>query len=448
MTTTLLNNRYQILHTIGRGGFGETFLAIDTHMPSARKCVIKQLKPLMQEQGIEDWVKDRFKREAVILEELGENNPQIPRLYAYFSEGSNFYLVQELIAGLNLKQRKEKQELFPENRVKAILVNLLPVLDYIHSKKIVHRDIKPDNIIIRASDEKPVLIDFGVVKEAMATVVHTQGNTVYSMGIGTPGYMPSEQAAGRPVYSSDLYSLGLTAIFLLTGKSPQYLQTDPRTGEFIWRDEVPNPHSHLAMVLEKAVRFHPRDRFASAREMLAALQTETIKTTAATVAVSPGYSNVATQTRTRTEVVKKPTATYSSTKTPSQNGNWLFTVLLILGLVTGGAFALGFNLFTPQKRVPSLSSSSQSDGDNLSSVFSSPIPTPEEIKPAKVQPTPEAIVPEEEQPEVKETPEVEEQPEVEETPIPELIPSPSREAKKKTYQYLLLAAKKTKLSKP
>jgi serine/threonine-protein kinase len=90
MTTPLLNNRYQILKTLGRGGFGETFLAIDTHMPSARQCVIKLLKPVVEDPEIPQWLKERFQREAIILEELGEHNPQIPRLYAYFTEQGNF----------------------------------------------------------------------------------------------------------------------------------------------------------------------------------------------------------------------------------------------------------------------------------------------------------------------------------------------------------------------
>ncbi|MBW4575908.1 MAG: YARHG domain-containing protein [Aphanothece sp. CMT-3BRIN-NPC111] len=272
MTLTLLNNRYRILQELGSGGFGDTFLAEDTHMPSGRRCVIKQLKPVTSNPLIYQVVQERFGREAAILEELGEGSTQIPKLYAYFSENGQFYLVQEWIEGVTLKSKMQQKGALSENMVREILESLLPVLDYVHSKRMVHRDIKPDNIILRQRDGKPVLIDFGAVKETMATVLNSHGSTTSSIAIGTPGYMPSEQAAGRPLYSSDLYSLALTAVYLLTGKTPQQLETDPRSGEIVWRENVVSINPSLAAVLDKAIQFHPRDRFPTAREMLAALQ--------------------------------------------------------------------------------------------------------------------------------------------------------------------------------
>ncbi|MFN7338273.1 MAG: protein kinase domain-containing protein, partial [bacterium] len=163
----MLNNRYEILKTLGRGGFGETFLAIDTRMPSRRKCVIKQLKPddTTNTAPTPGWFEERFQREAAILEELGRNNRQIPELYEYFSEGENFFFVQEWIEGITLSQKHQQKGNLSEEQVEKILRELLPVLDYIHGRGIIHRDIKPDNIILRASDGKPVLIDFGIVKE-------------------------------------------------------------------------------------------------------------------------------------------------------------------------------------------------------------------------------------------------------------------------------------------
>jgi len=288
MTPTLLNNRYQVIQTLGAGGFGNTFLAEDTYMPSRRRCVIKQLKPVTHDPQAYKLVQERFQREAAVLEELGEGNNQIPRLYAYFSEAGQFYLVQEWIEGDTLTKKVEQGGTLSENEVKQILVSLLPVLDYVHSRRMVHRDIKPDNIIIRKRDGLPVLIDFGAVKEAMNTVVNVPGNSAHSMVIGTPGFMSSEQAGGRPTYASDLYSLGLTAVFLLTGKMPQELETDAGTGEFLWRQYAPDIHSNLAMVLDQAIRFNPRDRFATATAMLNALQSAAAPSEMATVAVSPG----------------------------------------------------------------------------------------------------------------------------------------------------------------
>lgn len=158
---TLLNNRYQIIRTLGSGGFGETFIAEDTHMPSGRWCVIKQLKPVVNNPQVYQLVQERFQREAAILEELGNANSQIPSLYAYFELAGQFYLVQEWIEGSTLTDKVRQQGLMSENSVKEILIGILPVLDYVHSKRIVHRDIKPDNIILRQSDGQPVLIDFG-----------------------------------------------------------------------------------------------------------------------------------------------------------------------------------------------------------------------------------------------------------------------------------------------
>ena len=270
----LLNNRYQIIRTIGSGGFGETFLAEDTYMPSALRCVIKQLKPVENNPQIYQLIQERFQREAAILEELGKASSQIPCLYAYFVEAGQFYLVQEFVEGItltNLLMQSGKQS---ESSVKEILINLLPVLNYVHSKGIIHWDIKPDNIILRSSDNQPVLIDFGAVRETVATMVNSQGNTTSSIVIGTPGFMPSEQAAGRPTFSSDLYALGLTAIYLLTGKIPQQLETDSLTGEIIWRQYIPSISPSFAAVLEKAINSHQRDRFPTAQAMLEAIQTD------------------------------------------------------------------------------------------------------------------------------------------------------------------------------
>ncbi|MFN6518318.1 MAG: protein kinase domain-containing protein [Nostoc sp. CreGUA01] len=269
---TLLNNRYRVIRTLGSGGFGETFLAEDTQMPSNRRCVIKQLRPIHNNPQIYQLVQERFQREAAILEDLGGTSNQIPTLYAYFQSDGQFYLVQEWIEGDTLTAKVHEQGLLSESAVREILIHLLPVLEQVHNQRIVHRDIKPDNIILRHRDHKAVLIDFGAVRESMGTVVNSQGFPTSSIVIGTPGFMPSEQAAGRPVYSSDLYSLGMTAIYLLTGKQPQELETDSRSGEIIWQRHALSISPTLAGVIDRAIAYHPRDRFATAREMLDALQ--------------------------------------------------------------------------------------------------------------------------------------------------------------------------------
>ncbi|MBE9010527.1 serine/threonine protein kinase, partial [Pseudanabaenaceae cyanobacterium LEGE 13415] len=268
----LLANRYQIIRMLGEGGFGQTFLAEDIQMPSKRICVIKQLKPMATESAIYQVVQERFQREAAILERLGENHSQIPKLYAYFSHEGKFYLVQEWIEGETLEARVAQQGRLSEAEVRNILITLLPVLELIHNQGMIHRDIKPENIILRHLDRTPVLIDFGAVRETMGTVYNSRGNPTSSIVIGTPGYMPPEQAAGRPIPSSDLYSLGLTAIYLLTGRMPQTFDTDPQTGEILWQQSAPNLSPDFAAVLNQMVRSHPRDRFSSAAEVRSALE--------------------------------------------------------------------------------------------------------------------------------------------------------------------------------
>ena len=370
MKATLLNNRYRIIKTLGRGGFGETYLAEDTHMPSGRKCVLKQLKPIVKQPKTPLWMKERFQREAAILEELGNGNSQIPQLYAYFSEGDKFYLVQEWIEGLTLDCYWEREGNLHRDEVRQILLQLLPVLEYVHSRHIIHRDIKPENIILRQGDNLPFLIDFGAVKEAIATEVVQSGST-YSASIGTPGYMSSEQAAGRPIYSSDLYSLGLTAIFLLTGKSPNELETDPRTGEIIWREHAFNLDPKLAEVIDRAICFHPRDRFATARAMLDALAQETDRSrpsqnTGFTLNVAPHRTTAGDRASNRGDTMAYPEVYPERTKKPKKR-SLLATVGLFALIATGvavGTFTTGFIV--------------------ISSLLRSPEPAPEE--PARRQP--------------------------------------------------------------
>lgn len=391
MTAALLNNRYQILKTLGRGGFGETFLATDTHMPSGRKCVIKQLNPIIQEDTIPQWMQERFQREAAILEELGEKNAQIPRLFAYFSEEEKFYLVQEWIEGETLAEKQKQKGKLPAKEVREILVKILPVLEYVHSRYIVHRDIKPDNIILRQGDRLPVLIDFGIVKEALATAVNSSSLSPFSAAIGTPGYMASEQAAGRPSYSSDLYSLALTAIFLITGKEPRDLKTDPHTGEIIWRDRAPLLDGNLALVLEKAVRFHPRDRFTSAAQMLEALHLSGKRitpATAATAVVAPGTSN--SFDRQNNSLRGK---TFAVAPSPLSHGNGVITLILSFLMVAGvsaGAFVLGFGLLKNMWRSPQIVEKPNPPVTQSPEIFRQPTQPPvEEKKPESEKPQPE-----------------------------------------------------------
>lgn len=271
-TPEILAHRYRVVQVLGEGGFGTTYLAADTQMPSQRQCVVKQLKPMENNPSLYPLVKERFQREAAILEMLGDKCEQIPRLYANFSEGQKFYLVEEWIQGETLAQKVEREGLLIEDTVRGILLGVLPTLASIHEHKIVHRDIKPDNILLRAIDQQPVLIDFGAVKETMRTVVMgAQDQPSQSIVVGTPGFMSSEQMAGYPVFSSDLFSLGITAIYMLTGRMPQMIESDPSTGSLNWHVYAPNLSPSFRESIDRSIKLHPKERYQSAEEMQTAL---------------------------------------------------------------------------------------------------------------------------------------------------------------------------------
>ncbi|WP_066119488.1 protein kinase domain-containing protein [Geminocystis sp. NIES-3709] len=282
---SLIAGRYQIVNTLAQGGFGETFLARDTHMPSQRLIVIKRLKPINSNHRVSaEVIEDLFRKEAQVLEDLGQHCTEIPTLYAYFVDNDRFYLVQEYVEGKSLAQLG----IVDSSQCHDILSSLLKTLQYIHSKKIIHRDIKPENIIVRSRDNKPVLIDFGAVKETMGTVALGSGSMVSSVIVGTRGFMPPEQSTGRTIYSSDLFALGLTMIYSLTGKYPIEFSSNSLNGQLEWADHVANLDPLLQRVLEKATKIDLSQRYTTAEQMYQDLYLSEIKT----VAVIPQGKNI------------------------------------------------------------------------------------------------------------------------------------------------------------
>ncbi|MBN3922755.1 serine/threonine protein kinase [Nostoc sp. NMS4] len=428
MTITLLNNRYQVIQVIGAGGFGETFLAEDVHLPSRRRCVIKQLKPITNnDPQTYQLIQQRFEREATTLEYLGESSHQIPKLYAYFSENGQFYLVQEWIHGQTLTKIVETKGFESETAVRQILLSLLSVLDYVHSKGIIHRDIKPDNIILRSVDGEPVLIDFGAVKETIRSVVNSPGYPTRSLVIGTPGYMPSEQAVGRPVYATDIYSLGLTAIYLLTGKHPQELVTDLKTGEILWQQHAPNVSSQLVAVLNQAIKPHAGDRYSTASKMLHALQSTSnippeLVTNTPTVSLSPNAST--RQTQPLYSPQKNSAIPRSSTP-----GNWQKSAVIIGSLFIGGLIGA--------VAIPSIIRQQQPETTIGTNPTRSPesFPTPASTEPpVSSQTSPVPVIPSSSprqrptfNPPVVPIPQLEKEPVTSETPAPVVTSTPQPE---------------------
>ena len=267
-----LRSRYQILNVLGKGGFGTTFAARDLTLPEDSLCVIKQLRPMSSDNGVLEMAKTLFHREAKILGHVLEH-PQVPKLLDSFEEQQRFYLVQQYIKGNNLHREVRLNGTFSEEGVKQFLSEILPIMEYLHKKRIVHRDIKPANIIRRQDDRQLVLIDFGAVKNDLNSVLINSlddGHAFTAFAVGTAGFAPPEQLARRPVYASDIYALGVTCIYLLTGKTPKTLDTDPLTGQINWQKAV-SVSQEFAEVLEKMMKISVRERYRSTEEVLDAL---------------------------------------------------------------------------------------------------------------------------------------------------------------------------------
>jgi serine/threonine-protein kinase len=270
MIGKLLDHRYQVTSVLATGGFGRTYIAQDTRRPGNPICVVKHLKPNSSDPKIFDTAKRLFNIEAETLEKLG-NHDQIPRLLAYFDEKQEFFLVQEFIDGNTLAEELIPGQRWSEKQTIQMLIEVLEILEFVHQQGVIHRDIKPDNIIRRSADYKLVLVDFGAVKQLRSSLVTVGVHPTATVAIGTPGYMPTEQGQGKPRPNSDIYSLGIIAIQALTGVPINQLEEDADTGEIVWQ-HLASVSPGLAAVLSKMVRYHFKERYQNATEALAACQ--------------------------------------------------------------------------------------------------------------------------------------------------------------------------------
>ncbi|MEO0537109.1 MAG: serine/threonine-protein kinase [Cyanobacteria bacterium P01_A01_bin.123] len=309
-----LGSRYRLLKELGRGGFGHTYLAEDNHRFN-ELCVLKEFVPQVEGAAALQKAQQLFEREAGVLYQL--QHPQIPRfrelLRVQTATKGRLFLVQDYVEGPTylelLNTRRGYGGCFTEMEVKQLFYHLLPVLDYIHSVGVIHRDISPDNIILRNVDELPVLIDFGGVKKLVANVNYQLSHTLPGADsnpvltrLGKVGYAPEEQlSAGEATPASDFYALAATALVLLSGQDPYELY-DRRNQAWNWRPQV-SLSPRFGDVLDRMLAARPSDRFQSATEVMQALGFSppivgnpsekptsgngVIPTTAATVAVSP-----------------------------------------------------------------------------------------------------------------------------------------------------------------
>jgi serine/threonine protein kinase len=262
---TLLRGRYRAVQPLGQGGFGKTYLAVDEDRLKSR-CVIKQFAPQVQGKSMEKAIQ-LFNQEAVRLDELG-GHAQIPTLLAYFEQGGYLYLVQQFIEGQSLLQQMRHQGAFDERQIREVLSDVLPILRFIHKNQVIHRDITPANILRRQSDDRIILIDFGVAKQLDADAGAEAGTR-----IGTEGYSPLEQFRGGKAYpASDIYSLGATCLHLMTQTRPDNLY-DPLNGRWTWREYLQKEKGvavsdQLSHILDGMLKDLVNDRYQSADEVM------------------------------------------------------------------------------------------------------------------------------------------------------------------------------------
>lgn len=305
-TKLLLGDRYRSIELMGQGRFGRTLLAVDECKPSKPNCIVKQF--FSQAQGTEnaEEAAQSFEQKAVRLEELG-THPQIPELLAHFAQNQYHYLVQDFIDGQTLAQDLEAHGAFNEFQIRQLLRDILPVLQFVHERNVIHRDIKPKNIIRRiiSSIQTPtnsisseltevggtmanplVLVDFGAAKFATDNLLPPTGTV-----IGTSGFVAPEQALGKGTFASDIYSLGVTCIHLLTQKSPFELYSVSEGG-WVWREHVSNPVTQgLGRILDKMLENATKRRYQNAGDVLDEVNLLESASAAATISITPPKSS-------------------------------------------------------------------------------------------------------------------------------------------------------------
>ncbi len=349
-----LEKRYRILRELGRGGFGRTYLAEDTNR-YGENCVLKEFSPVVQSPKAAEL----FDREASMLYSL--QHAQIPRfrelLRTDIGGNQSLFLVQDYIPGQTYEQilisRQQQGKNFNEAEVTQLLFQLLPVLEYIHSKNLIHRDISPDNIIQHDADKLPFLIDFGSVKQIAANAV-LQFNGQSDTAIGKQGYSPMEQMRqGKVSPASDLYALAVTALVLLTGKKPQKLY-DVNQKSWDWRSHV-TVSQNLATVLDRMLADRAGDRYQSAKQVREALKDPKLSQIGSIISQMvtmnfvgrPFHQSTQTATNNNPPVVQTPQIVNSNTskfKLIPWKTLASLSVVLLPGILAFSAIKSGFTL--------------------------------------------------------------------------------------------------------
>ena len=282
MRNTIIKGKYKIIKVLGQDSLTKTYLALGRRLYSGKRYVIKKFRPILGDPQAKE-IKNLFAREANILKLLSGTSRQIPRLDDCFMDGENFYLIREWIEGVTLEQKVQKEGKLSEELVIKILGRVLSALEYIHDYGFIYRELSPSSIVLRQQNWSnklkkqgclPVLIYFSGIKESERETYRLNRRSLVLAN--QKEYVSPEQREGKLAYASDFYSLGLTAIYLLTGITPAKLKLDPYTKRFLWHHEVPNLTINLARVIDRAISPNISDRFTSAKEMLNALYPQSV----------------------------------------------------------------------------------------------------------------------------------------------------------------------------
>ena len=363
-----VQSRYRILNQLGSGAFSRTYLAEDINRFNER-CVLKEFAPQMKKAAVLEKAYELFEREAGVLHRL--EHPQIPKFHQMLRGGDEeegyLFLVQDYIDGITyhqlLNQRLKRGHAFTEAEIEQLLINTLPILEYIHSQGVIHRDISPENLMSSNKNKLPILIDFGCIKEveqkAQSGLLDSAKNSVPVIGtaVGKANYAPPEQVMKGIVYPhTDLYALAATLVVLLSGKSPQKLRNS-LSSQWVWSPATDiNPQ--LKSILNRMLEPNPSDRFGSAVEVSRAMQ-----------------DYLESKTSNSKTVGRQANKRDRETKFDYFNFKYLkFIVPLILVLISGGLIYSLTSNTSSQTSIDSnsaeLNSESDSELDSLNSRFS------------------------------------------------------------------------------
>ncbi|MEG4799037.1 bifunctional serine/threonine-protein kinase/ABC transporter substrate-binding protein [Microcoleus sp. ARI1-B5] len=392
----ILRDRYQIIDTLGEGGFATTYRANVLDSPENSPCVVKEIRsPQSNDPGLLEEAQQRFQREVAALRRLGHHS-RIPEYYESFlpsQENRNFYLVQEYIEGNPLSQELASGPQWTEEKTIAFLRDLLEILSFVHQNRVIHRDLKPSNLIRKRSG-KIVLIDFGAVKEISSLEITESGQT-RTRTIHTPGYAPPEQMHGNPQFCSDIYAAGIIAIQAVIGLRPAIdLLLHPQ-GYIVWHYSTPYRPiakiSHqLETVLNKMVSYDFARRYQSAVEVLqdldeiaapqlqspppqlVALTTATPHPSAAEVLPDLERLSLAPENSPLSEAIALPPTSHSRPKR-QQFSRYLFNRLLraVAAMVAGQAALICLRIIQPPT-CPLIQGDALSCGEEILVTSSSP----------------------------------------------------------------------------